>query len=78
MNDVEQSEQNCGTKIDCMHNDGDRSCRLARHTEKHQACCSSGVKRAGGASKVTGTLKGTILAGYKILWTVFRYTWRAA
>lgn len=35
-------------------------------------------KRAGGASKVTGTLKGTILAGYKILWTVFRYTWRAA
>jgi hypothetical protein len=35
-------------------------------------------KRAGGASKVTGTLKGTILAGYKILWTVFRYTWRTA
>lgn len=35
-------------------------------------------KRAGGASKVTGTLKGTVLAGYKILWTVFRYTWRAA
>jgi glycosyltransferase involved in cell wall biosynthesis len=34
-------------------------------------------KRAGGASKVTGTLKGTILAGYKILWTVFRYTWSA-
>jgi glycosyltransferase involved in cell wall biosynthesis len=35
-------------------------------------------KRAGGESKVTGTLKGTILAGYKILWTVFRYTWRPA
>lgn len=33
-------------------------------------------KRAGGASKVTGTLKGTVLAGYKILWTVFRYAWR--
>jgi len=33
-------------------------------------------KRAGGASKVSGTIKGTILAGYKILWTVFRYTWR--
>jgi glycosyltransferase involved in cell wall biosynthesis len=30
-------------------------------------------KRAGGASKVSGTLKGTVLAGYKILWTVFRY-----
>jgi len=30
-------------------------------------------KRGGGESKVSGTLKGTILAGYKILWTVFRY-----
>jgi glycosyltransferase involved in cell wall biosynthesis len=30
-------------------------------------------KRAGGESKVSGTLKGTLLAGYKILWTVFRY-----
>ena len=27
-----------------------------------------------GVSKITGTLKGTILAGYKILWTVFRYS----
>jgi glycosyltransferase involved in cell wall biosynthesis len=34
-------------------------------------------KRAGGASKVSGTLKGTVMAGYKILWTVVRYTWRA-
>jgi glycosyltransferase involved in cell wall biosynthesis len=33
-------------------------------------------KRAGGASKVTGTLKGTVLAGYKILLTVFRCAWR--
>jgi len=31
-------------------------------------------KRAGGESKVSGTIKGTLLAGYKILWTVFRYT----
>lgn len=30
-------------------------------------------KRFGGKSKVGGTVKGTILAGYKILWTVFRY-----
>ena len=29
-----------------------------------------------GASKVSGTLKGTIMAGYKILWTVFRYARR--
>lgn len=27
-----------------------------------------------GVSKITGTLKGTILAGYKILWTVFRHS----
>lgn len=29
-----------------------------------------------GASKVSGTLKGTLMAGYKILWTVFRYARR--
>jgi hypothetical protein len=33
-------------------------------------------KRAGGTSRVSGAIKGTVLAGYKILWTVFRYTWR--
>ncbi|MFC2123532.1 glycosyltransferase family 2 protein [Bacteroidota bacterium] len=26
-----------------------------------------------GKSKVSGTLKGTIMAGYKILWTIFKY-----
>jgi len=26
-----------------------------------------------GVSKVSGTLKGTIMAGYKILWTIFKY-----
>lgn len=26
-----------------------------------------------GKSKVSGTVKGTIMAGYKILWTIFRY-----
>ncbi len=25
-----------------------------------------------GVSKVTGTIKGTVMAGYKILWTIFR------
>jgi len=35
-------------------------------------------KRVGGESKVSGTIKGTILAGYKILWTVFRYAWKPA
>lgn len=28
--------------------------------------------RAGGKSKVSGTVRGTILAGYKILWTIFK------
>ncbi|MCP3959602.1 MAG: glycosyltransferase family 2 protein [bacterium] len=32
-------------------------------------------RRRIGVSKITGTLKGTVLAGYKILWTVFRYSW---
>ncbi len=35
-------------------------------------------KRVGGESKVSGTVKGTILAGCKILWTVFRYVREAA
>ncbi len=26
-----------------------------------------------GKSKISGTIKGTILAGYKILWTIFKY-----
>ena len=29
-----------------------------------------------GVSKVTGTLYGTVMAGYKILWTVLRYSVR--
>lgn len=28
-----------------------------------------------GVSKITGTVQGTIRAGYKILWTVLRYSW---
>ena len=35
-------------------------------------------KRPGGTSKVTGTLKGTLMAGYKILWTIFRYSRKTA
>ena len=31
-----------------------------------------------GTSKVSGTVKGTVFAGWKILWTVFRYARRAA
>jgi glycosyltransferase involved in cell wall biosynthesis len=32
--------------------------------------------RLGGKSKISGTLRGTILAGYYILTTIFRYAWR--
>ncbi len=31
-------------------------------------------RRRVGVSKITGTVKGTVLAGYKILFTVFRYS----
>ena len=27
-----------------------------------------------GVSKITGTVRGTVMAGYKILWTVLRYS----
>ena len=30
-------------------------------------------KRRIGFSKISGTVKGTILAGYKIIWTIFKY-----
>ncbi len=30
-------------------------------------------KRREGVSKVSGSLKGTLMAGYKILWTIFKY-----
>jgi len=30
-------------------------------------------KKRIGVSKVSGTVKGTIMAGYKILWTIFKY-----
>ena len=33
-------------------------------------------RRRVGVSKITGTLRGTLLAGYKILFTVLRYSLR--
>jgi hypothetical protein len=30
-------------------------------------------KRAAGHSKVSGTIKGTVLAGWKIITTIFKY-----
>lgn len=30
-------------------------------------------KRRIGVSKVSGTVKGTVMAGYKIIWTIFKY-----
>lgn len=31
-----------------------------------------------GVSKITGTIKGTVLAGYKIITTIVRYSWKKA
>lgn len=42
---------------------------------KAQLTCTEvpvNYRRRIGASKVSGTVKGTILAGYKILWTIFK------
>jgi glycosyltransferase involved in cell wall biosynthesis len=33
-------------------------------------------RRAGGRSKISGTLRGTVLAGYYILTTTFKHAWR--
>ena len=30
-----------------------------------------------GVSKVSGTVKGAVMAGIKIIWTIFKYTWRS-
>ena len=37
-------------------------------------CCEVPVdyRRRIGQSKISGTLKGTLLAGHKILWTIFK------
>jgi glycosyltransferase involved in cell wall biosynthesis len=42
--------------------------------KKKLACAEVPVsyRKRVGVSKVTGTLKGTILAGYKIIWTIFK------
>jgi glycosyltransferase involved in cell wall biosynthesis len=43
---------------------------------KHKLRCAEvpvNYRRRIGVSKVSGTVKGTILAGYKIIWTIFKY-----
>ena len=43
---------------------------------KHKLRCvevPANYRKRIGFSKVSGTLKGTILAGYKIIWTIFKY-----
>lgn len=43
---------------------------------KHKMKCTEipvTYRKRIGVSKVSGTVKGTILAGYKILWTIFKY-----
>ena len=47
----------------------------AKAAKKHLKCCEVPVnyRKRIGVSKVSGTVKGTIMAGYKILWTIFKY-----
>ncbi len=43
---------------------------------KHKLRCTEvpvNYRRRIGVSKVSGTVKGTVLAGYKIIWTIFKY-----
>lgn len=43
---------------------------------KHKLRCVEvpvSYRRRIGVSKVSGTVKGTVLAGYKIIWTIFKY-----
>lgn len=46
--------------------------KAARHKLKSTEVAVNYKKRIG-VSKVSGTIKGTIMAGYKILWTIFKY-----
>ena len=46
--------------------------KAARHKLKTTEVSVNYKKRIG-VSKVSGTIKGTIMAGYKIIWTIFKY-----
>ena len=46
--------------------------KAARHQLKITEVPVNYKKRIG-VSKVSGTVKGTVMAGYKILWTIFKY-----
>lgn len=46
--------------------------KAARHKLKTAEVAVNYKKRIG-VSKVSGTIKGTFLAGYKIIWTIFKY-----
>jgi len=44
---------------------------------KHKFCeVAVNYRERIGVSKVTGTIKGTILAGYKIIFTIFKYVFK--
>jgi len=45
-----------------------KAAKLKLNTTEVPVTCRKRI----GKSKVSGTLKGTILAGHKILWTIFK------
>ncbi|MCL4523915.1 MAG: glycosyltransferase family 2 protein [Acidobacteria bacterium] len=51
--------------------------KAARHKLRVQEIPVSYRRRRAGKSKISGTLRGTFSAGWKIIWTIFRYSLQA-
>jgi glycosyltransferase involved in cell wall biosynthesis len=62
---INMQDQNFGWTVEMQ-------LKAAKHRLK---CCEVPVtyRKRTGVSKISGTVKGTIMAGYKILWTIFKY-----
>ncbi|MDQ2998101.1 MAG: glycosyltransferase family 2 protein, partial [Chloroflexota bacterium] len=50
--------------------------KAARHKARIVEVPASYRARVGGTSKVSGTLRGTVLAGYQMLALTLKYAWR--
>ncbi|MFN2168255.1 MAG: glycosyltransferase family 2 protein, partial [Anaerolineae bacterium] len=63
---LEMSEMTYGWPTEMMVKAARRGWRVVELPARYRP-------RLGGRSKISGTLKGTLLATYYILWTIFRY-----
>jgi hypothetical protein len=62
-------------EIDMQDRDFGWTVEMQVKAAKHKLRCKEipvTYRRRIGVSKVSGTIKGTILAGHKILWTIFK------